>query len=141
MQPLPRCLSIQQPWAWLITSGGKDIENRTWRTAYRGMFLIHAPLRIDTEAVEALRGLRRRVPTDAEAMTGGIVGVAEIVDCVPKSDSQWFGGPFGFVLQNARPLSFVPMAGRLSFFTVPPEAITAVYAALRASSASIVARR
>jgi len=24
------CLSIRQPWAWLITHGHKDIENRTW---------------------------------------------------------------------------------------------------------------
>lgn len=35
-------LSIRQPWAWSIVTVGKDIENRCWRTKYRGDFLIHA---------------------------------------------------------------------------------------------------
>src|SRR5690606_36026391 len=35
-------LSIRQPWAWLICNGGKDIENRNWRTLYRGHVFIHA---------------------------------------------------------------------------------------------------
>ena len=39
--PAP-CLSIRQPWAWLIAHGWKNIENRTWPTGYRGRFLIHA---------------------------------------------------------------------------------------------------
>ena len=130
MAPLLPCLSIQQPWAWLITSGGKDVENRKWRTRFRGLFLIHAPLKVDAEAIAALRGLRRRVPTGGEALTGGIVGVAEVVDCVAESESQWFAGPVGFVLRNARPLPFVPMAGRLSFFPVPGESEAAVRAVL-----------
>lgn len=37
-----KALSILQPWAWLITAGHKDIENRRWWTNYRGPFLIHA---------------------------------------------------------------------------------------------------
>src|SRR5665213_2736034 len=35
-------LSILQPYAWLIVTGRKDIENRTWRTGRRGRVLIHA---------------------------------------------------------------------------------------------------
>ena len=31
-----KALSIQQPWAWLIAHGKKDVENRTWATAFRG---------------------------------------------------------------------------------------------------------
>lgn len=27
-------LTIRQPWAWAIVSGGKDVENRTWATAH-----------------------------------------------------------------------------------------------------------
>ncbi len=37
-----KALSIIQPWASLIATGIKDVENRTWRTNYRGEFLIHA---------------------------------------------------------------------------------------------------
>jgi len=37
-----KALSIQQPWADLIFSAGKDYENRSWGTDYRGPLLIHA---------------------------------------------------------------------------------------------------
>ena len=33
-----KILSICQPWAYLISSGSKNIENRTWPTKYRGRF-------------------------------------------------------------------------------------------------------
>ncbi len=35
-------LSIRQPYAWAVVHGIKDIENRSWRTHYRGPLLIHA---------------------------------------------------------------------------------------------------
>ena len=37
-----KALSIRQPWAHLILHGGKDIENRDWRTSVRGRVLVHA---------------------------------------------------------------------------------------------------
>jgi len=37
-----RALSLRQPWAWLVTNGSKDIENRSWHTNHRGPLLIHA---------------------------------------------------------------------------------------------------
>lgn len=50
-----KAISIHQPWAWLIVEGYKDIENRTWLTAYRGPVLIHAGLtRADPEDVQAV---------------------------------------------------------------------------------------
>jgi hypothetical protein len=36
-----KTLSVVWPWPWLIMYGGKDIENRSWRTDYRGRILIH----------------------------------------------------------------------------------------------------
>lgn len=36
------CLSVQQPFADLICAGVKTVENRTWKTDYRGSILIHA---------------------------------------------------------------------------------------------------
>jgi hypothetical protein len=47
---------------------------------------------------------------------GGIVGSVEIVDCVDRSRSFWFSGPYGFVLKNARKTRFKPMKGKLGFF-------------------------
>ncbi len=43
-----KALSIRQPWAWLIANGYKDIENRSWRTNFRGEFLIHAGKKFDS---------------------------------------------------------------------------------------------
>ena len=37
-----KVIVIRQPWAWLIVHGYKDIENRSWRTRYRGTLLIQA---------------------------------------------------------------------------------------------------
>jgi hypothetical protein len=45
--------SISQPWAWLIVHGGKagfkDVENRSWRSTFRGRFLVHAPAKMTLE--------------------------------------------------------------------------------------------
>lgn len=120
-----KALSIQQPWAWLIVNGHKDIENRNWRTNFRGPVAIHAGMKVDGVAqFDLYHGghpvtgedleLRSLVPTAWE--TRGIVGVADIVDCVDRSESDWFVGRYGFVIRNARPVPFIPCKGALSFF-------------------------
>lgn len=121
-----KALSIRQPWAWLIVNGYKDIENRSWRTNYRGPVLIHASSRKPTKAeVEHAREILRQtagwdvsvhMPTAEHYQLGGIVGVATISQCIAGSTSPWFFGPMGFMLSDARSLPFKPMKGRLSFF-------------------------
>ncbi|CAI1622745.1 ASCH domain [Serratia quinivorans] len=119
-----KALSIRQPWAWLIVKGYKDIENRTWRTNYRGPVLIHAsaakPSKEDmTTAANILFklcGWSRHLPDRDSFYRGGIVGVATVTDCVSESTSPWFFGPAGFQLADAQELPFRPMKGRLSFF-------------------------
>jgi hypothetical protein len=37
-----KTLSVKQPYATLICAGVKTVENRTWKTDYRGRLLIHA---------------------------------------------------------------------------------------------------
>lgn len=111
-----RALSIREPWASLIVDGHKPIENRTWRTNYRGPIFIHAATKWRREdvlyvqnemGIEVLPGMFR---------LGGIIGVADLVDVITKSKSPWFSGPIGFVLQNPRRVPFVPLRGRLSLF-------------------------
>lgn len=126
-----KALSIRQPWAWLILHGGKDIENREWRTSYRGPVLIHASktmTRADYEAcvlfiADMHTPWRLPAPDVLRKQCGGIVGQVEIVDCVTRSDSPWFCGPFGFVLRNPQPQQFSPCLGALRFF-VPITATT-----------------
>jgi len=125
-----RAISVRQPWAWLIVQGYKDVENRTWATRYRGPIFIHAGKQLDWEGLAwvektwAVIGgkLRTRygfywprqriIDLPREFPLGGIVGIAEIVDCVRESRSPWFKGPWGIVLANAREVGFWACPGR-----------------------------
>ncbi len=133
MTDLPKlALSIRQPWAWAIINAGKDIENRDWPTRFRGPVAIHAAkVMTSAEYDNANRAIQKAVgPVDQEWLTrwmgvtaaptklkrGGIIGVADVVDCVEASESPWFFGRYGFVLRNARPVEFIPVKGALGFF-------------------------
>ena len=121
------CLSIRQPWAWLIVNGWKNIENRDWSTRVRGRILIHASksmTRADWFAASLFvrtfaPGLCQKIPPPEELEQGGTVGEAVILDCVTRHDSEWFTGEYGFVLDQQKPLPFQPCKGRLGFFYPP----------------------
>ncbi|MCF5224197.1 ASCH domain-containing protein [Pseudomonas syringae] len=128
-----KALSIRQPWAWLIIYGGKDIENRTWNTKFRGRFLVHASAGCTkkqwAEAVSfALQAGVVKHPADVppinELELGCIIGSVELVDCVDTSASPWYMGQKGFVLQTPKPTAITPYKGRLGFFEVPDDLVT-----------------
>jgi ASCH domain len=114
----PLALSIRQPWAWAICAGLKDVENRTWSTAYRGLFIVHAgarkPAASDIEWIGEHVGIS--VPT--QLPLGALIGQAELRDVVEGSESPWaFPGHFHWLLANAtlwdEPISH---RGQLRFF-------------------------
>ena len=109
-------LSIQQPWAWLIVNGYKDVENRSWVTKRRGPILIHAGKKLDIDSLDVLLRDHKEIPWPQEFERGGIVGSVVLVDCVTRHSSPWFSGPYGFVLRNAKPLPFRACRGQLGFF-------------------------
>lgn len=113
-----KALSVQQPWAWLVAQGYKNVENRGWPTHHRGPVLIHASKRPDPRMADITAAIWERfgilIPDTLEY--GGIVGMATIIDCTQCSDSPWFRGPYGFILRDARPLPFTPCTGQLGFF-------------------------
>lgn len=115
-----KALSIKQPWAYAILRKGKDIENRTWKTKFRGRFLIHASKSVDKNAPSSLRKqwIGACILGDSAAKTGGLVGSVEIMDVVESSGSGWFQGPIGFVLEDPVPCEFIPCKGQLNFFEV-----------------------
>ncbi|MEM9522937.1 MAG: ASCH domain-containing protein [Pseudomonadota bacterium] len=116
----PVALSIRQPWVWAILQAGKDVENRSWSTKFRGPIALHAAKTMTRAAYADVRnvaaGLGIEVPPAAQLARGGIVGTAEIVDCVSTSDSPWFFGPYGLVLRRVRPVPFLPVRGALGLF-------------------------
>lgn len=112
-------LSIKQPWADLILFRGKDIENRSWRLPgwmKDQRILIHAGKKPDLDA--PLRYCAALAP-NPELRTGAILGEVTIVDCVTESESEWFLGPYGFVLADPKPWEKpLPCRGQLGFFKV-----------------------
>jgi len=117
-----KALSIRQPWAWLILHGGKDIENRTWITRFRGPFYVHAAKGMTRQEYDTAsdfaesRGIP--IPDYHDIDRGGIVGTAYLVDCHSFNESPWFFGPYGFVLEKVNPMPFHPLKGELGFFDV-----------------------
>lgn len=114
-----KCISIRQPWAWLIVSKHKDIENRGWPTRFRGPVAVHTGKYVpyEEECAEIEQRFGIKLPGDFDV--GGIVGVTKIVDCVTVHQSPWFTGNYGFVLRGSRPVRFIPTPGKVGLFTVP----------------------
>lgn len=108
-----RVLSVRQPWAWAILYAGKDVENRTWRTPYRGRIAIHAGKLIAPGAADKLRGIGIEVPADLPR--GAILGTIDVMDCVEGVDSRWaVPEHWHWQLANPCPLALpVPCNGSL----------------------------
>lgn len=120
-----KALSIRQPWAWLIIHGGKDIENRSWGTKYRGRFLVHASKGMTKgeyeDAAEFAASIGVTVPPASELLRGGVIGSVELVDSQNTSASPWYMGQKALVLREPRPVQFIRATGQLGFFDVPSE--------------------
>jgi hypothetical protein len=114
-----KAISLRQPWAWLVLHGGKDIENRSWPTDYRGPLAIHAgKAKMPEDMVQEIEDTYGVEVPRGQLVYGAIIGLVDLVDCVTSHPSKWFDGPYGFVLATPRPIKPVPMPGQLGLFTV-----------------------
>lgn len=117
-----KALSVRQPWAWAIVHAGKDVENRTWGTRYRGPLLIHASTNYDRAGKAWIRDeLGIEVPPDLPR--GGIIGRVQLVGCTQASDSPWFQGPNGLLLRDPEAVPFLACPGKLGLFEAPDQAL------------------
>lgn len=126
-----RALTIQQPFAELIAQGVKRVENRTWRTRYRGPLVIHAGRGRDWLARADAEDIAR---AGDDLALGVVVAVAELVACVEIGElftvgtllgedwsrHEYAHGPWCWLLANVRRLAEpIPAAGRQSLWTIP----------------------
>jgi hypothetical protein len=86
-----KALSIKQPWADLIASGAKDIENRSWRTHFRGRVYIHASAKMADYVFtsEQVKILVKSRLSKHDLTFSAIIGEVDIVDCVINHQSIW----------------------------------------------------
>ncbi len=127
-----KVLSVRQPWAWLIVSGYKNIENRSWKTDYRGELFIHAGKSFDWNALTYLCpslyyemvclhfGIRGQQITMRKEEFGAIVGYCELTGCVRDANSIWADpGYWHWKLRRTMQLAPIPLKGRLGIFEIP----------------------
>lgn len=122
-----RVLSVHPPWAWAIIFAGKDVENRSWTTPYRGPILIHASSKkyVGRALEEARAEIAKNSGLDLEQIPttfarSQVVGLVHLEDCVPNSRSRWANkGDEHWVLAHPRRLE-PPTAnvdGKLNLWT------------------------
>lgn len=114
-----KVLSVKQPWAWCIFNAGKNVENRTWATNYRGELYIHASQQFDWLGLKQLND-EYEVPRDMILFEqGAIIGKVDIVSCVVNHPSNWADKKcWNFVLENPKPIKPIYCKGRLNIFEV-----------------------
>lgn len=96
-----KALSVKNPWASLIFHG-KNIENRTWKTSFRGTVLIHASAKpagiiseiltqdqFDSLNVNRFAPLWLQNLMAGKYITSAIIGKVDIVDCIINHPSIW----------------------------------------------------
>jgi hypothetical protein len=136
-------LSVWQPWAYLLVTGVKDVENRGWRTTHRGRLWIHASQRFDGDAYQALRAAGVDLPEPDRLPRGALVGAVELVGCVRDAHSEW-AEPGQWHWQMAQPRELVrpiSIRGRQRLFPVrPPEESGALCAPQRHSARQATAQ-
>jgi hypothetical protein len=114
-----KALSVRQPWAWGLIHGPKRIENRTWRTEYRGLLLIHAGVsRAELGRCLELPGC----PDPRDLAFGALIGIVRLIDCVPLDEvlGQPFAeGPWCWITAEPQAIEPYPYRGALSLFQVP----------------------
>jgi hypothetical protein len=122
-----KVLSINNTWAYLIIYRGKDIENRTWKTNYRGPLLIHASKTSDRYAYYCLHkkidrfnsiSMEENEIEKIHSLDGCILGSVELYDCVQESNSKWAKkeGGWYWVLKEPKPFTPIPMKGSLGLW-------------------------
>ncbi|MGD1882184.1 MAG: hypothetical protein ACFB11_07650 [Paracoccaceae bacterium] len=126
----PIALSVRQPSAWAIIHGGKDIENRSLGSVRAGRMdcrtiCIHAAIGLKEAeynwSVYKFQPNGVMIPRPDALPRRAIIGTVDVVDIVDHSDSPWFGGPMGLVLQNPTPIDPIPCTGELGYFEWHPD--------------------
>ena len=141
-----KTLTVKQPWASLIVEGIKDVENRTWKTNFRGRVLIHAGTKkvnfynwYDSQLSNIqLISLHNDLHI-SDLNYSSIIGSVEIIGCRVNHPSIWAEKTMQFEIKDelsgevekgeiiynwilANPIKFpepIPAKGKLSFWDYP----------------------
>lgn len=129
---LIKALSLKQPIAWLIANNYLLVDDRTWGTQHRGTILIHASKGLYQEYYDHLKSNTDiPLPDQDKLEYGGVIGIANLILCCRPRDLPadirgeklaHFNGVnqahFGFLFEQATPMTFMPCRGKLGIFEI-----------------------
>lgn len=125
-----KALTICQPYAHLIASGAKRVENREWPTSYRGRLYVHAG-----KSRQWLTEDNYGIPLDRMAF-GAVVAIATLADCVHiekvgrgmaaqrwpwLAEHEHTNGTWCWILGNVTPIGPWPWRGAQGLFEIDEE--------------------
>lgn len=125
------CLSVRQPFAWLLVGGYKPVENRSWTTQHRGLLWIHASQAAEREDVsqEWMRTSGGMEEADVaryklvQSAVLGAVWLEEVYDKLPPfltGNLHAEKSAFWWWMSAAAPLKRpLPMSGKLRLWPYP----------------------
>lgn len=121
--PTP-ALTVRQPYAGLIISGVKDVENRSWQVSYRGRLAVHAGMQRDTFSADTGITCTMRVRGQEQALAldevhGALLGWVTLADIVTGHPSPWaIQNIYHWVLTDPVVLDeALPMRGKQGLWT------------------------
>ena len=133
-----KIIVIRQPWAWAIFHAGKDVENRSWNTKYRGPLLIQAAAQWHKEEWRSFLKVESQHPKIGRLVFGAIIGVVDLVDTYSTRDEQPRGGQwemigyiYHWILKKPRQFAEpIPCKGAQKLWTPDEETMEKVRAQL-----------
>jgi hypothetical protein len=145
-----KALTISQPFASLIASGEKWVENRSWYTSYRGPLAIHAgkgTQYLDREEIKCYT-------------TGSIIATARLSACVVREELQRMAfhsitngselipgakvtwrqafdhahteGPWCWILEDVEAIDPIQVKGAQNLWVIPSEILEAIASSQKA---------
>ena len=126
-----KVLSVRQPWATAILHMGKDVENRVWKTQYRGELYIHAslykPKPKDFEALAQILGTSAQKARNKFYLCGSsdyygyIIGKVYLDNIINDSQSIWgVSTQYHWLISSPEVLDNpIPAKGKLGIWSFP----------------------
>ncbi|HEU0110520.1 MAG TPA: ASCH domain-containing protein [Flavisolibacter sp.] len=130
-----KVISLLQPWATLVILGVKQIETRSWSTAYRGELLIHASKGKKGGGLVSQPPFSKHIQDFNQLPFGAIIGQVLLTEVLRVEDLQYtptcintlsleeraFGdyskGRFAWMMENPIPLkNIIPIGGSLGLW-------------------------
>lgn len=135
-------LTLHRPWPALILHAGKRVENRAWRTHYRGPIFLHAGQRWDDGALDFAATIPMPEGTTAADWVSqfeqghpvGIVGLARLYNCVRDEPNYWsIRDQWHWLLNDPHEFPTpVPCKGKQGLWAASPDLWPALRTALEA---------